>query len=98
MALVFRIIVNKKKSVTYCQQQVLFIVKVFCVHKVFIALFVEYPLRFLFMKLVAKFCYFEIYASICIGLFVVHRVFICTSTGILMLNKDYYYYYHAENL
>ena len=40
MALVFRIIVNKKKSV-------LFIVKVFCVHKVFIALFVEYPLRFL---------------------------------------------------
>ena len=46
MALVFRIIVNKKKSVTYCQQ-VLFIVKVFCVHKVFIALFVEYPLCFL---------------------------------------------------
>ena len=46
VALVFRIIVNKKKSVTYCQQ-VLFIVKVFCVHKVFIALFVEYPLRFL---------------------------------------------------
>ena len=32
VALVFRIIVNKKKSVTYCQQ-VLFIVKVFCVHK-----------------------------------------------------------------
>ena len=46
VALVFRIIVNKKKSVTYCQQ-VLFIVKVFCVHKVFIALFVEYPLCFL---------------------------------------------------
>ena len=46
MALVFRIIVNKKKSVTYCQQ-VLFIVKAFCVHKVFIALFVEYPLCFL---------------------------------------------------
>ena len=46
MALVIRIIVNKKKSVTYCQQ-VLFIVKVFCVHKVFIALFVEYPLCFL---------------------------------------------------
>ena len=46
MALVFRIIVNKKKSGTYCQQ-VLFIVKVFCVHKVFIALFVEYPLCFL---------------------------------------------------
>ena len=43
VALVFRIIVNKKKSVTYCQQ-VLFIIKVFCVHKVFIALFVEYPL------------------------------------------------------
>ena len=46
VALVFRIIVNKKKSVTYCQQ-VLFIVKVFCVHKVFIALSVEYPLCFL---------------------------------------------------
>ena len=46
VALVFRIIVNKKKSVTYCQQ-VLPIVKVFCVHKVFIALFVEYPLCFL---------------------------------------------------
>ena len=46
VALVFRIIVNKKKSVTYCQQ-VLFIVKVFCVHKLFIALFVEYPLCFL---------------------------------------------------
>ena len=46
VALVFRTIVNKKKSVTYCQQ-VLFIVKVFCVHKVFIALFVEYPLCFL---------------------------------------------------
>ena len=46
VALVFRIIVNKKKSVTYCQQ-VLFIVKVFYVHKVFIALFVEYPLWFL---------------------------------------------------
>ena len=46
VALVFRIIVNKKKSVTYCQQ-VLFMVKVFCVHKVFIALFVEYPLCFL---------------------------------------------------
>ena len=45
VALVFRIIVNKKKSVTYCQQ-VLFIVKVFCVHKVLIALFVEYPLCF----------------------------------------------------
>ena len=45
VALVFRIIV-KMKSVTYCQQ-VLFIVKVFCVHKVFIALFVEYPLCFL---------------------------------------------------
>ena len=44
VALVFRIIVNRK-SVTYCQQ-VLFIVKVFCVHKVFIALFVEYSLRF----------------------------------------------------
>ena len=43
MALVFRIIVNKKKSVTHCQQ-VLFIVKVFCVDKVFIALFVEHPL------------------------------------------------------
>ena len=46
VALVFRMIVNKKKSVTYCQQ-VLFIVKVFCVHKVFITLFVEYPLCFL---------------------------------------------------
>ena len=46
LGLVFRIIVNEKKSVTYCQQ-VLFIVKVFCVHKVFIALFVEYPLCFL---------------------------------------------------
>ena len=46
VALVFRIIVNKKKSVTYCQQ-VLFIVKEFCVQKVFIALFVEYPLCFL---------------------------------------------------
>ena len=46
VALVFRIIVTKKKSVTHCQQ-VLFIVKVFCVHKVFIALFVEYPLCFL---------------------------------------------------
>ena len=46
VALVFRIIVNKKKSVTYCQQ-VLFILKVFCVQKVFIALFVEYPLCFL---------------------------------------------------
>ena len=46
VALVFRIIVNKKKSVTYCQQ-VLFIVKVFCVHKVFIALFVDYPSCFL---------------------------------------------------
>ena len=46
VALVFRIIVNKKKSVTYCQQ-VLFIVKVFCVHKVLIVLFVEYPLCFL---------------------------------------------------
>ena len=45
MALVFRIMVNKK-SVTYCQQ-VLFIVKVFCVHKVLIALFIEYPLCFL---------------------------------------------------
>ena len=33
LALVFRIIVNMKKSVTYCQQ-VLFIVKVFCVHSV----------------------------------------------------------------
>ena len=34
-------------TVTYCQQ-VLFIVIVFCVHKVFIALlFVEYPLCFL---------------------------------------------------
>ena len=33
MELVFRIIVNKKKSVTYCQQ-VLFVVKVFCVHSV----------------------------------------------------------------
>ena len=41
-----QIVVNKKKSVTYCQQ-VLFIVKVFCVHKVFIALFVEYSLCFL---------------------------------------------------
>ena len=46
VALVFRIVVNKRKSVSYCQQ-VLFIVKVFCVHKVFIALFVEYPLCFL---------------------------------------------------
>ena len=45
-ALVFGIIVNKKKLVTYCQQ-VLFVVKVFCVHKMFIALFVEYPLSFL---------------------------------------------------
>ena len=40
MALAFRIAVNKKKAVTYCQQA-LFIVKVF------IALFVEYPLCFL---------------------------------------------------
>ena len=46
VALVFRIIGNKKKSFTYCQQ-VMFIVKVFCAHKVFIALFVEYPLCFL---------------------------------------------------
>ena len=46
VALVFRITANKKKSVTYCQQ-VLFIVKVFSVNKVFIALFVEYSLCFL---------------------------------------------------
>ena len=44
MALAFRIIVNKKKAVTYCQQA-LSIAKVFI--KCSFALFVEYPLCFL---------------------------------------------------
>ena len=43
MALAFRITVNKKKAVTYCQQALYSK----GVHEVFIALFVEYPLCFL---------------------------------------------------
>ena len=46
MALAFRIIVNKKKAVTYCQQALLIVSD----HKVFITLFVEYPLCFSFMS------------------------------------------------
>ena len=50
MALAFRMVVNKKKAVTYCQQA-LFIVKVF------IALFVEYLYAFFYVIICVYTCW-----------------------------------------